>query len=342
MTNINNSAELLSMIKDVAKSSSNWKKCGEELAIRLAFGVMNEHDIKLTTPSGFNLDSDDEEEILFSQMKKDDAREKFISSKASVGVKQDALNIDTYLSRLYNEEENPFYHGFLHEMQINIKDSILFLNGKFDLDTFPPSAETTKMIEAFANENSNDSLNGLVAKREYFPPYNKNSRNPPEKNQWKRLPEGKEYFKRKGDTAGTTSVALGTTAVQSSTIAIPTARVGIAVVDTGVRTSRFKYTDDETTASEDDSFISTSKKLKDLVQKAKCWPKYDREFDERHFEVKNSSGEVFTTLDKKDLSTFTIHDIVMMMNIKSGEFHIVGRTRSKKIESVDVEDEISM
>ena len=112
MTKINNSAELLNMIKEVAKSTSNWRKCREELVIWLAFGVMQEHDIKLTTPSGFNLDSDDEGKILFSQMKKDDAREKFISSKASVGVKQDALNIDTYLSRLYNEEESPFYHGF--------------------------------------------------------------------------------------------------------------------------------------------------------------------------------------------------------------------------------------
>ena len=124
----------------------------------------------------------------------------------------------------------------------------MFLNGKIDLETFPPSAEAVKMIEAFANENSNNTLNGLVAKRDYFHPYSQNSRSPPKKNQWKRTEEGREYFKKNGDaTAINLSVVsvpsvLGTNVVQS-TIAIPTARVGIAVVDTGARATKFKYCD---------------------------------------------------------------------------------------------------
>ena len=133
-------------------------------------------------------------------------------------------------------------------MQTSIKASILFLNGKFDLDTFPPTNETTKMIKAFAHEHSNDSLNGLVAKRDYYHPYSQNSCSPPKKNQWKRTEEGREYFKKNGDaTAINLSVVsvpsvLGTNVVQS-TIAIPTARVGIAVVDTGARATKFKYCD---------------------------------------------------------------------------------------------------
>ena len=351
MTKLNNSVELLGFIKEAAKRSGNWIIEGHTLAVRLAFGARREDDVNFTSPSDFHksLSGGDDDEcsiLLYLQQKKDDAREKFVGKKASMSVKQDALDIDTYLSRLYNEEESPLYHGFLHEMMTSIKDSILFLNGKFDLDTFPPTAETTKMIKAFANDNSNESLNGLVAKRDYFHPYNQNSRSPPKKNQWKRTEEGREYFKKNSDTTAINSSTvslpsvLGTNAVQP-TIAIPTARVGIAVVDTGVRITRFKYSDG-TNVNEDENFISTSEKLKDLVKKAKCWPNYDRKLEERFFEVKNSIGELFTTLDKADLSTFTIHDIVSMMNIQSGEFHIIGCTRSMKMESVDAEDDISM
>ena len=56
------------------------------------------------------------------------------------------------------------------------------------------------------------------------------------------------------------------------------------------------------------------------------WQKnYDWQLEERYFEIKRSNGELFTTLDKKDLITFTIDEILTMMSIMSGKFHIVGK-----------------
>ena len=56
---------------------------------------------------------------------------------------------------------------------MSIKDSILFLNGMFDLERFSPTDKNTKLFEAFANENSIEMLNDIGVKREYFPPYHK-------------------------------------------------------------------------------------------------------------------------------------------------------------------------
>ena len=68
-----------------------------------------------------NNDSDDdscEEEVgknnslLSSQMKKDDTRENIIWARASMAVKKDAVDVDTFLSCLYNNKESQFYHSF--------------------------------------------------------------------------------------------------------------------------------------------------------------------------------------------------------------------------------------
>ena len=135
---------------------------------------------------------------------------------------------------------------------------------------------------------------------------------------------------------------LGTNTHQS-TIVVPSARVGIAVVDSGTRATKFKYCD-EITANENknDNYISTNMTLKELVKKAKCWPNYDRELMERFFEIKHSNGEVVTTLGKSELSTFTVHEIITIMNIQNGEFHIVANTRYQKMESVDIRDDVSL
>ena len=121
MSKLNNSIELLNFIKQVAKRSGNWVVGGHTLSVRLAFGARNEHDVNFTSPSDFHKTNGGDDDnncsvLLYSQQKNDDAREKFIGKKASMGVKQDVLDINTYLTHLYNEEESPLYHGFLHEM----------------------------------------------------------------------------------------------------------------------------------------------------------------------------------------------------------------------------------
>ena len=107
--------------------------------------------------------------------------EKIIGAKVSMGVKKDAVDVDTFLYRLYNDEDSPLYHGFIFEMRENMKDSILFMNGKFDLETFPPSNETIKKLKMFGNENSEECFDGLVVKRDHYHPYHKNGHDPPKK-----------------------------------------------------------------------------------------------------------------------------------------------------------------
>ena len=101
MTKLNNSIKFLDFIKEAAKRSGNWVVENHTLAVRLAFGARREDDVKFTSPSDFHKSisggGDDECVLLYSQQKKDDAREKFVGKKASMSVKQDAINIDTYL-----------------------------------------------------------------------------------------------------------------------------------------------------------------------------------------------------------------------------------------------------
>ena len=46
--------------------------------------------------------------------------EKIIGAKVSMGVKKDAVDVDTFLYRLYNDEDSPLYHGFIFEMRENM------------------------------------------------------------------------------------------------------------------------------------------------------------------------------------------------------------------------------
>ena len=59
--------------------------------------------------------------------------------------------------------------------------------------------------------------------------------------------------------------------------------------------------------------------------------------------MKRVNGDVFTTFVRNDLPTFTIHEILTMMKIESGEFHIVSGVREKKrIVFDDVADDLSL
>ena len=329
MIKINNSAELLELIKEVAKNKNNWNNC--ELTLRLAFGVRLGDDLKCS-PGDFKSNGDiDPDEMLFSQQEKNDAREKIIASKATVGSKQEMLDIDLYLSHLYNEETSPLYHGFLHEMKTSMKDSIMFLNGRFDLETFPPTEEMLKNLEAFANEDSINSFDGLVAKRGYFQPYLPNGRVPPKKNQWKRTKEGKEYYSSmsRETTARVASIPVPVFRPEQAVIAESSGRVGIVAIDTGAVVKRMKYSDQVPDDGED-NFVQTNTKLEDLIRKVRGWPKYDKDKHERYFEVKRVNGDVFTTFVRNDLPTFTIHETFPILLLQDGT-HFCSFTLTKEL-----------
>ena len=108
MVKLNNSVELLDFIKEVAKNPKNWKIEGKKLSIRLAFGAKMQNDV-MCTPNDFKSDGNlSLSEMKMSREKKNNCREKAVAKKSSIKSKQDLLDIDEYLSRLYNDEESPF------------------------------------------------------------------------------------------------------------------------------------------------------------------------------------------------------------------------------------------
>lgn len=113
----------------------------------------------------------------------------------------------------------------------------------------------------------------------------------------------------------------------------------IIVIDTGARITGFKYTNLRGQWQRNNCNIY---QLKGYDLKSKCWKNYDRQLQERYFDINVvSNGELFTTLDKKDLTTFSIHKILTMMKIVSGKFHIVANTRFIRME-FDVKDNVSL
>ena len=120
--------------------------------------------------------------------------------------------------------------------------------------------------------------------------------------------------------------------------------MGIVNVDTSKRITKFKFADTQPEEDYDplSDFVFTNIKLINLVLKAKGWKQYDKEKDERYFEIKKPNGEILTAFVKNDLKDFSIHEILTMMKIDGGEITILAEVRSKKIKSSDIQDNLSM
>ena len=124
MNKINNSNELLELIKKSARNDKNWVS-DTHWKLRLGFGARVMKGFACS-PSDFNPDGKmNKEELLFFQNVKDDAREKFVGKKHSNAMKDAVRIFEEYLDKLYHNEDSILHHGFLKEMRNCIKDTLL-------------------------------------------------------------------------------------------------------------------------------------------------------------------------------------------------------------------------
>ena len=354
MIKINNSNELIELIKEVAENQKNWSHNGTHLKIRFGFGARVVHDV-ISTSDDFNPTGDlDVDELILSQVPKYDAREKFIGPEQSNKLKDCSRQFDDFLYRLYNEEQSPLYHGFLDSMQNLLKDSLL-LNRReqwciemIDSPIFSSENVLRKFLDLTICSATSD-FEGLIPKKEYFPPIGWNSRDPPSITQWKKTKNGRDFIEKSRTATSNYPIETSSRSNSSGIIDLSaeqversspvgynrtsSAWIGMIEIHTGISDTKLRFSDQPGTEK---CTLGTNTTLFELMKNAKNWEKYDAEKEERYYDVMKSDGSIFTTYIKDELRNDSIHHLITMMSLQKGEIlKFKCGVRVKKI--VDIE-----
>ena len=194
---INNTSELVSFVKDIAKVKSNWAD-KTTLKFRVALGARQESD-KACVVGDFNsLGMLLQEEELFSQEVLDHPIEFFNGKTTSTGSKYRPAVIERFLDQLYNNRDSQLYFGFTFEMK-NLLRSTFICNNDLYNDVIGSKADEnyvpmndmalSRMISFITTDKE---FVDLHPEKNKFPPID--LRRPPTLNQWKRTSrEGREY-----------------------------------------------------------------------------------------------------------------------------------------------------
>ena len=368
MNKINNSVELLNLIKEVAKNGNNW--AGEDtLSLRLAFGAKQKDDDHCTPNDFKSTGSLEEDELLFSQEEKHDARDKCDKKRDATATKQGPIMIENYLHRLYNDVSSPLYHGFLSEMKDEMANMLNFTIGSrlykivVEIGEFPPLESTLNMLLESTLRISNREFNGLIPKKDYFPPYAGISgpAEPPSLKQWGNTKNGKEYLSSRREDVLQPYISSSTSHPPSfipftnnghgllSTGQFPApvpaqqSRIGVIEINTGAEVTKVKFCDgniDEVGIG----YVGTDINLLSIVKKGTGWKKYDKIKEERYFEIRRPNGQIFLTYKKEELKTYTLGEIINMMKLKEDEttFFINCGVRKRKEKETDLNDDLSL
>ena len=187
MTKLNNSNELLELIKLSATENYNWRG-DEKLVVRLSFGVKREEDTLLTMSDVNKYGAMTETDLLCSQEEKDEPRELHVSRKHSKLTKDKPKEVDIFMSKLYANDNNPLHYGYTNEMMEVMKGVILFdseMYNKLIHEEFPPDPSIlTKLLKVTKHARQFKS-DGLKPTLDYFNPINRNDIKPPTLKQWK-------------------------------------------------------------------------------------------------------------------------------------------------------------
>ena len=196
LNKLNNSIELLTLIKECAANKNNWKN-SKTLVVRIGVGVKRHDDELLScddlVPTGIlGL-----EELRCSQDPKDDPREKFNSSRVSVSQKDKPRLVNIFMEKLYNDPASPLYHGFVDEMHHYMSQTLRFDRGDLyesliGCNNFPPNSTEIEHLTRHTISKSKIKLDSLIPTREMFPPVG-NDTKPPKLSLWKHTKAGREY-----------------------------------------------------------------------------------------------------------------------------------------------------
>ena len=359
MSKISSSIDLFKMIKKAAANEKNWNS-STHLNLRIGFGTRVIHD-PVCTPNDFKSNGElENEELLFSQQSKDDAREKFVGKKQSSVLKDTARIFDDYLDRLYCDEESPLFHGFLKEMRNTLKDTLLLNRRERWVELLiqnrsMPSENEMKILLEYTKRSDDNWHKGLHPTLDLFPPIVQGSHNPPTFALWKRTENGRSFlgkqqtrqvvdlFAEQMQPAPAREIiqSANSTHAKATGLREPLSIIGLVEIFTGVKSTKLKYsTDPEYKGA---LYISTNITLYNLMKKAKKWQKYDENIEERFYNVMNPNGSVFTSYVKEELHDFTLHEILQMVKLKHSEmlkFNCGVRIKNLQLD-YDVDDDMS-
>ena len=352
LNKINNSNELLELIKAVSTNSSNWNKGKDTLVVRISLGAKRFEDKELLmeglSKNGNLMDF----ELECSQDPKDDPRARVDKKKQATDTKSKSRLVDAFIHRLFNDPSSPFHFGFFEEMANSIKTTLCFDEGSLSdsliwNDEFPPNEQQIKEMLKYTVTCPN--MEGLLPVEGKYPPHKDSETKPPTLNQWKRTKEGHEHvmtskgrgngqssngFKKLFDLTSGKIIASDMNASSTSTC---NNRRGQVEIDTGRKVTKIMFF-----ASVEDLNASTDVhleiKMLDLVSKARRWKQYNSDTHQRIFHILAKDGSIFSTYTKEELSSFTLDHIIKVMNYPEGEILKI-KADIKLKEEFDSDDE---
>ena len=351
MQRINNTAEFVEYVKHQAENEKKWEEeldvvgTRKTLRVQLALGKRRDGDpICISSDfveNGVVLSS---EELKQSQEEKDVPSEKYSAKKASERSKQKPINVKTWLSRLYLDVNSELHHGLLSEMVLAMKDTLLFDNDLYDhlvmSDRFPPDINSVHMKKLLAVVSGMHQLQVgseiLKPKKGLFLPSAQNVTEPQTFHEWKRTPQGREQCSRmqqegaaRGGGRGrmvesvpeqilarlgfANSVNRNTNHAHDNVHTV-VRRKGIVEIDTGIKSHKVAYLDDE------NADVHMGTKISDVIQKvgARKWRTVDDD-EYRVFHIRRENGSTFTTYKKDELKRVSIGELIEYMQLPRGQ-----------------------
>ena len=335
---LNNSIDLLELIKLTARNKNNWKE-KDKLVLRLAFGARQKSDSLLQLEDLIESGQVNHTQQMFSQQDKDDPSEKYEGKKVSKLSKERPTLVHIFLNQLYNDPISPLHHGFTSCMRNTMKNTLLLDRGEkfadcFDESKFPPDDSLIKMMVNYTT--SCGEFDGLVPKIGMFCPYpGGDDKEPPTLNQWKRTKEGNDYYKNRMETnhsthenrnVGNSSYVFGmnmerlmnTSSTTSTSETQVRKLVGQVQVDTGAQIKNLQFTSDP---NPENAFeIGLDTKLIEVVGKATIWELFDTNLFHRVFHIKNADGNSnYITYNKDDMTQYSIGALIELMEFPKGK-----------------------
>ena len=124
LNQINDTEELVKFLKDTAKKPANWYD-KDTMQFRVALGARRESSPVCTKANfrreGVLLPMEE----LFSQEVFDQPYNIFNGKSKSNGTKSKPMEIKCFLDHLYNNESTQLFHGFVMEMKVVMKNSLM-------------------------------------------------------------------------------------------------------------------------------------------------------------------------------------------------------------------------
>jgi hypothetical protein len=215
MKRMKRSVDLNAYIKECSNESSLVSTDAEgnvTLTIYAALGAAQDDDEKACVDD-FNVDAIQWSDVLASQIEFDDPRDQFNKRKEAQGTKNMATAVESYLVKMYNDEDSFLYHGCTSEMMRLIYQSLVvdtaFIRDVVRDDVYPPPDNFIEKMEHTMELPRNTSqVEGLAIEKNKFPPI-AGSQGAPSMNAWLQTTLGRDHRSTGNNRRGSSSALTG-------------------------------------------------------------------------------------------------------------------------------------